>query len=152
MTLSILSDFCAIVVMREFFGSFSQSISSIRIAATIFALFSVAMLICGVPMLITIWLERHDRTVRGLSEAGMCQVLTWLNFTTAMLCLIPALMITVAVLHRLLWPTLSRLIYPLSRHRIVSNRKALIAVSSLCVMLAFNLRHVGVEDILNLFH
>jgi hypothetical protein len=67
-----------------------------------------------------------------------------MNTTTIILCAIPTVMLMGLVLHKLVWPILSRLICPLSRHNI-SNRKVLVSVGSLCLAFALNLEHTGGE-------
>jgi hypothetical protein len=78
-------------------------------------------------------------------------LLAGLNVTTALLCQVPAIMLCVVLLHKLIWPALSRLLYPLASRKVITNRKALISVGSLCLLYALNVAQVGVKDVLKLF-
>ncbi len=86
-------------------------------------------------------------TLFGLAVIGPFVIA---NLTTIIYCLIPDLLLAVLLLHMLLWPTVSRLIYPLTRYRIVSNRKTLIAVGTLCTTFALHVEHVGIKEVLKL--
>ncbi len=80
----------------------------------------------------------------------LAKILLLLNATTILACILPLGMLTFVLLHKLAWPTFSRLIYPLSRHKVLSNRKFLVPVGTLCLTFALNLEHVGAKELLKL--
>jgi hypothetical protein len=71
-----------------------------------------------------------------------------LNLITTFLCVLPAFVLALLLLHRITWPILSRLLSPLKRFKIVTNRKALLTIGSLCATFAFGLARVGAKDLL----
>jgi len=74
----------------------------------------------------------------------------FLNIMTAVYCLLPVFALLFILLHRLAWPLLSRLLYPLSRFTLFTNRKALLAIGGLALTVAFNLEDVGLRKVLEL--
>jgi hypothetical protein len=140
---SFLSDYLAIILLRKLFASISHTISTLRILATVTALCVFAGAIWVVPTLLGIWLSRHFPQILTESFQWSFLELLPLNSMTAILCLLPALVLVVVLLHKLLWPTLSRLIYPLCRFAIVTNRKVLVTVGTICFTVGLNLEHVG---------
>lgn len=64
--------------------------------------------------------------------------------------LVPLIGLLVVLLHRAFWPVAARLVYPLARHRVVSNRKAMIALSVLCFGHAFGAERKLLEATLKL--
>ncbi len=65
------------------------------------------------------------------------------NLITALYCLIPVLLLTGLILHRIIWPLLSRLVYPLANEDLLSNRTVLIAFGGACLAVALNIQHLG---------
>jgi hypothetical protein len=127
-------NFFALFIISLLFDFIANSASVIRIASVIVALTVFSVLMIG-------------STLFGLAFIGPFVIA---NLTTIIYCLIPDLLLAVLLLHMLLWPTVSRLIYPLTRYRIVSNRKTLIAVGTLCTTFALHVEHVGIKEVLKL--
>lgn len=73
-----------------------------------------------------------------------------LNATTAVYCLLPMLTLVFLLLHRAIWPTLSRLIYPLCRFKVFNNRKIMAAVGALGLSFALNWQRIGLKPIVDL--
>ena len=72
-------------------------------------------------------------------------------FATAVYCLLPALVLMFLLIHRVVWPTLSRVIYPLSRQKVLVNHKIMALVGCTCITIAFNLEEFGAREFLRLF-
>src|ERR1035437_8824825 len=73
------------------------------------------------------------------------------DLVTLFYCSVPIVILTALLIHRLVWPSLSRLVYPLCRYKIVTNRKVLASLGSLLFTYAFNLEEVGWKAALGLF-
>jgi hypothetical protein len=148
MTAGFLSDFLVLAAIREIFRSISTTLSIRRIArlTIVFALLSGIVLVAPYY-----WALRGAS--RGYFPLGfdLGGEIERLNLTTSLACLTPLLVIAVVLLHRILWPLLSRIFSSLAPHKIATNRAALIAVGSLCLAVALNLEHIGLKDILKLF-
>lgn len=147
--LSFMSDYAAIIVLRKLFVSISKTRSTIRLVSTILALVLFSLLIWIFPSAGLGWLGKNYAI--SLRIQVLAIELVFFNFTTALLCLIPAVMLIFLLLHKFMWPVLSRLISPLHRFKIVTNRKALVSVGSLCLTFALNIAQVGIKEILKLF-
>jgi hypothetical protein len=61
-----------------------------------------------------------------------------MNLPTLFVSLLPAALLGVVLLDRLVWPLLSRLISPFSRFKLVTNRKALITIGLFSLAVALN--------------
>jgi hypothetical protein len=152
--LSFVSDCVGIVVMRRLFIVISRTLSVLRLVLSMIALFMI-------PILLTIVLpEAYIKTmapsIQDLRPEKLSPIvaggeLMMLNLSTFFICLIPAAMLVVVLSHKLLWPVLSRLLYPVASRKVITNRKALVPVGSLCLLYAMNVAQVGVKDVLKLF-
>ena len=119
-----------------------------RILSLVFALVIVALIIrviayfCGPCLAFAFGM--------GAGEE-VADLLFSLNVTTLIFCIMPVVLLLFLLIHRLTWPTLSRLLYPVVSRKVITNRKGLVSVGSLCVLYAFNLSPVGIKDVLKLF-
>jgi hypothetical protein len=140
--MSFLADFVAVVIVRKVFSLIARSISISRIALGI-------SILCGLSM----FLELGPRFmfVRGGSSGLFWALLAKFNISTTLFCVIPILMLLGIILHRAIWPITSRVLYPLTRYKLMGNRKALVAVGSLCAFYALKPSDVGLKDVLKLF-
>jgi hypothetical protein len=143
------SDYLAIVVMRKLFISISKTYSAFRIAFIMLALVLFSLLVVGFPTKGIMWLGQRYPDVIGLRIEVLGIELFFFNFTTALLCLIPAIILALLLLHKLLWPFLSRMLSPFSRYKIITNKKALLAIGTVAMTIAFNLEHVGWKFLLD---
>jgi hypothetical protein len=78
-------------------------------------------------------------------------LLTFLNVTTLFYCLVPVVALALVLAHRLAWPFLSRLLYPIASEKVLGNRKVLIPIASLCLSYALIGGHITLDSILKLF-
>jgi hypothetical protein len=146
LALSFLSDYLAIMMMRKIFTSISQTVSILRCVKLIAAFFLFPLLIdvfAPLAYAFGIWNDTMSRDPRYFVIEFVL-----LNISTVLLCLVPASMLVVVLIHKLIWPLLSRLLYPVASRKVITNRKALVSVGSLCVLYALNPLQVGIKDIL----
>jgi hypothetical protein len=141
--LSFLSDFIAIALIRKMFNSLVTTVSTIRALLTALLLVAFGATIVLFPL--------SFRSEEGNPVDVAIDQLSIANLATALLCLVPTIFLVIVLLQKLTWPLWSRVIYPLCRFKIVSNRKALISFGVLCLTFAFNLEEVGLNAILALF-
>jgi hypothetical protein len=145
--LSILSDFLAVIVLRTLFASITRNISIARLLVLIIALVAVAIAIATSPVLVILALHN----VVFLDTAGeVAELLFLLNVTTLLFCILPLGMLLVVLIHRLIWPALSRLLYPVASRKVITNKKALVSVGSVSFIYALSAQ-IGIKDVLKLF-
>jgi hypothetical protein len=158
--LSVFSDYLAIVIIRKLFAALARTLSLLRLAITMIILSTVCALVCITPFLSSwsnsngefnsIILPRPFIYLLTHNLVGVVRGVAALNISTAILCLIPVAMLAVILIHKIIWPTLGRLLYPIASRRIVTDRKILIPIGTLALTFAFNLEHVGAKELLKL--
>ena len=146
--LSFLSDIVAVVAIRRLFAIVAKTLSSLRIVGAICALIAIPILIQ--VSLFSLYLTTESRLAAPSSgPINEAIILAFaLNLATIIYCVIPALMLISVLLHRLSWPFASKIMYPFCRYTIVSNRIALIAAGSFCLILAIHPAALDLEKIL----
>jgi hypothetical protein len=144
LALSALSDFVVVITIRRLFATMSVSLSMRKLAGLMSVFVGLPLIFTGVPMLLT-----FTHPIGYVKE--LATFLVFLNISTTFMCLVPLLSLIVILLHRVVWPTLARALYPFSRNRIVTNRKVWVSVGSLCVVYTLHPAQVGIQDILKLF-
>jgi hypothetical protein len=146
LVLSYFSDYLAIVLLRKLFASITKLLSLPRIFLMISILSLFAMLLSFFPL----WFipQRISGRYTPNPIRTFIGAVYPLNLITTFLCALPAFLLALLLLHRIAWPILSRLLSPLKRFKIVTNRKALVTIGSLCATFAFGLARVGAKDLL----
>lgn len=142
---SFLSDFLTVVVSRRIITGLSRSLSNVRIVRAVLLLLLLAVAVFASPYLV------QDIISPVVQEVPFGLMLSLLNVATAIMCIIPIFTLLFVLLHKLLWPFLSRLLYPLASLQIVGNRKVLVSVGSFCWLVGLGLKPVTVSNILKLF-
>jgi hypothetical protein len=142
--LSIMSDFLAVIVLRKMFASITRNISIAHLLLLIVALIGVSLAIAMSPVLVVFPIRN---LVWTSDAAEIAQLLFLLNVTTLLFCILPLAMLFVVLVHRLTWPTLSRLLYPVASRKIITNRPALVSSGSVCFLYAVTAQ-VGIEKVL----
>jgi hypothetical protein len=99
----------------------------------------------GVMLIVASTYVGHSETLGMIGGAFIASNLTILIYVAA-----PLFALVGVMLHRLLWPMLSHVAYPLSRYKIVSNRKLLVTLSGLTLGYAFQLESIGARELLKL--
>jgi len=136
--LSFLSDVFVIAAVRALFNSIATTLSLVAIMLKMAGLIGLAFGVLSFPFI-------FFAIIPPLNLAVL------LNVATALYCVIPLIMLAIVLLHKLLWPILNRLIYPLCRYKAISNKKAIVTISSLCALYAFGIEHIGLKEVLKLF-
>ena len=145
--ISLFVDVAVIAYMRRVFKSISVRSTIAPILGSVVVLVTIGTAVVGTPfyILVTPNLLWDSDLVR------MFVLMTGIMNTTAVIyCLIPAVVFISLLLHRALWPILSRALSPFYRYKILNNQKALVAVGCLAWSFAFNLEHVGAKELLKL--
>jgi hypothetical protein len=147
--LSTLCDFLAIALIRYLFAVLSKALTFSRIAISIVSLALIGFVVEVLPVCFKL---RGIDFVPRSSQGSLVFGLTRFNFATGIFCAVPLLMLVFLLLHKSMWPLLSRAIYPLCRYSITGEKKVLLPFATLCLTFAFNLETTGIKDILKLFH
>jgi hypothetical protein len=145
---SLICDLVAVIILRKLFARLATNLS---ISRMIFMILAVCVLVVAIVSSILIVPATLSDMAWPNDEGRLASFLLMMNVPTLLSCVLPLLMLIVIFIHRLIWPLLSRILYPLTRHKIVTNRKVLIPVGTLCLTFAFNIEHVGLKEILKMF-
>jgi hypothetical protein len=143
--LSLVSDVLVLVLVRFTVRWVSAKVTIARTAFAILIQICAVYFIVLVPMGIPAALPTEFRdsiVLRALAGMGSLNIFTGLASATFVLTLVFVL------LHRLLWPTFGRLLYPLARYQVVRNHKIMAAVGTGCFVFAFPLMPSAVKHIL----
>ena len=139
--LSLLSDILLLVLVRFTVRWVSAKTSVWRIAVTLLLQAGIIYFLVFVPFSIPQALPfedfRQSTTLMTLSEMGGLNIFTGIASSVFLLTLIFVL------LHRITWPILSRLFYPLARYEVVRNPKIMFRMGTACLLLALPLMHEG---------
>jgi hypothetical protein len=150
LSLSILSDYLAIVVLRKIFITLSTTVSIRRLTLAFLSIFCCFFLISVGPFLASRFLfERLYRTSEGENILGSLNSLSMQNIPTGLLLLIPAATLVVVLLHKVIWPILSRLLYPIASRRVIANHALLISTGAAALAIAANVQRFGVAFIID---
>lgn len=158
---SFLTDIFAIAIIRKTMAMIAKTFSPMRIicAALIIGLTgTVSVIVPHLMIGVADMLEGppdpffYSNTSTDASRIvkGAAIGLSTMNLSTMLYCLVPGAILLGLLLHRLIWPLLSRLLYPLSRYSIIARSKSLAAVGALCFTFAFNLEKIGIKEILKM--
>jgi hypothetical protein len=143
--LSLLSDIIGVIIIRKIFAAISKLLSALRILFAVVILIGFALLVEGLPVI----LGTNFAHIHAALDAGLAAIII-LNASTVVYCLIPVAVLLAVLGHQLVWPLLSRLLYPLASRKVITNRKVLIPLGTLALTFAFNLEHVGAKELLKL--
>jgi hypothetical protein len=149
LVLSLISDALVLAAIRKLFSNIATSLTLGRILRSIGLLVAILLVIVPLPLLAPALLGKLNHEPGDFVIVGAAW-LAALNVVTALYCLIPVFALMVVLGHRVIWPALSRLIYPFTRFGILVNRKAMAGVGSLGLAIALDLEHVGLREILKL--
>jgi hypothetical protein len=148
LTLSLLagfaSDILMIVWMRYLFVYVSRATTFVRILV---ATCCTCLLASGLSFGPWILGRDHEWATWG----NTVEDLGFLNFSTLLYFVPPVAILIFLLVHKMFWPSLCRLVYPLSRHNLVKNRKFMFGAGTLLLGFALNLERVGLTQIVKLF-
>jgi len=155
LVVSLLSDYAALIIMRKLFKAMIASISVFRIISVMLLLVGMAVLFSVVPQLYGMYLHSQidfsAPNPSALRNEHIAYGIAGLNFSTSLLCLVPAIMLIVVLLHRIIWPFLSRITTPLSENKLCTKPAAWFAFGSFMMLVATHPKSISLQDVLKLF-
>jgi hypothetical protein len=132
--ISTLSDIGLLILVRQLIRWISEEVRPLKICVAILAQIVTVVLVVWAP----IEISGHLAVRYGwklfpelLGAIGVFNVFTAIAASAFMLTLL------VVLLHRMFWPIIERLLYPMARYRIVRNHKAMATLGAACVVVAF---------------
>jgi hypothetical protein len=147
---SVLSDVLLLAIVRIVIRRLSGQTSISKIAAAALTQIFVLALLVVVPL--KTFLLLAERTGNGDTPSSMFAFsVAAFNVFTGLACSVFVLVLFVVLLHKLLWPMLSRLVYPLARFRVVHNHKLMASVGTGCLIFAFPLMRPTIKSVLEWF-
>jgi hypothetical protein len=144
--ISVISDIFLILWTRWALASVSKKLTVGGIFRCIVRFGGYTCILALLPLPVIIAIRMH--LPEFISFIFVAAIL--FDFSTAMLSLIPVLALLVVLAHRVFWPAVSRLVYPLARYGIFKSRKLLGAASGVCFSFAFGAAQTGLKDLLKL--
>ena len=153
LVVSTACDFLSVLALRRFAEAVTNTLSLARILLEIITLAAIILLIFGLPWETQVHythLQEFTANQKYEAPAGAAAMLLLMNITTVVLCMLPIFVLIFLLLHRLFWPSLSRLLYPVASRRIVTNHKALISIGSASLLYAANIPQEGFKGVLKL--
>ncbi len=131
LVVSVLSDILLLALVRLTIRRVSADPSISRIAIAVLIQACIISLFIAAPWETSGYLR--GTTGRVVLGVGIFNAFTWAASSVFLLALLFVL------LHRVIWPILSRMFYPLARHEFVHNRKIMAGVGTGCLIYAFPL-------------
>jgi cadmium resistance protein CadD (predicted permease) len=102
----------------------------VAIAPMIFLQALLPLLLFSVPFIVDLYLGNGSVTI-------FVEILTYLNFSNELILLTFFVVLALLILHRLIWPVLSRLVYALAKYRIVHQPVVMAGLGIACLLAAF---------------
>lgn len=142
-------DAFALVLIRARFHKLkdASTISQTLVGSVI--LLAIPYFTCILPLQFVAVMNQPDGPVFPMLSVttfmyfmDFCGFLGSFNVNTTLYCLIPSLVLLGLVLHKILWPLLARLIFPLKDFKIVQDRKLLISIGILTLGYAIGGDHL----------
>jgi hypothetical protein len=129
---SFALDCLAVVLLRRVMSYLTDSSSAPRVTWAIFSLTFFAVAILGLPLYFIVHAPKGAPDIEVRLVVSLMEM-TGLSLSTALLCLLPAFLLFVLLIHRIFWPAVSRVVYPLARYQIVTQRKVLFPLAIICI-------------------
>jgi hypothetical protein len=127
--LSCIVDVLAVVVIKKKFGKLQFASSGARVFGGISVLLLVAICTCVLPWQVSNRLQSVDG-IPSIIIGNASSYIADLDITTLLYCLVPSLVLVGLVIHRVLWPLVARITYPLLDFRIIQERRILIPLGT----------------------
>jgi hypothetical protein len=138
--LSLLSDILLLVLVRFTLHWISTKTNVFRIAVAI--LIQVGVFLCLIVVPLTASSVLTDTSAGGvLAQTSAPQILDFLaifNVFTGLASSLFLMVLLFVLLHRVFWPVLGKLFYPLARYELIRNKKFLFSVGIVCVVFALS--------------
>lgn len=149
LVLGLLSDALLLILVRLTVRRVSAKPKVSQIAA------AVLLQLGGVVFFVIVPIEAalHVQMKAGNHQpaAALAVFYFWLavvNVFTGLASFLFSIVLVFVLIHKALWPTMSRLIYPLARFEVVRNHKLMAGVGTGCFIFAFPLMWTPIENIL----
>lgn len=150
--LSVGWDFVAIVVIRQLFAASINVVKPGRVVRLLVQFTLFALLSTCLPVILSwvfiVYFRRF--TVLTLYVDNLTNLLTIFNVTTFIYCMAPLVCLATVLAHRVMWPVLGRLLYPLAAEKVIGNRKVLVSVGSASISYAVTGGHITLDSLLKL--
>jgi hypothetical protein len=146
---SIASDIMSVIAIRRIFASAAKSWTPLEMLKSIGLLGGVlySFVLCPAYIGFRFLSSRNQ----DISDISMLLVLfEFLNVTNVFYCALLMCVFVLLLLHKAIWPVLSRMIYPISRYKLLLNRKVMVSSGCLALTFAFNVERVGFKQLLEL--
>jgi hypothetical protein len=152
-TLSIVSDFVIVLIIRKAVRALKHSYSIPIVSLIITALVAAGAALFFIQYLIFKYTDADDLggstryVVNSLSNSLFRD-----NVLPALMAFLPALALALVILHRSMWPLTARLVYQLPRSKVLANKKLLFSIGTACLGLALNVEEFILGPISKLLH
>jgi len=133
---SFLSDIFLVALVRFSIRWIAVKAGAFRIAVAVLLQAGVIILLIFVPFSVGTALVQKFGPSSNFGAVGMFALLNVFTGLTACTFLFVLLFV---LLHKVLWPVLGRLLYPLARYEVIRNPKMLIGIGTVCYVFAFPL-------------
>jgi hypothetical protein len=155
---SVLVGYLILIIIRRLIFMFSRTISLFLLAASMLALICLTFVV-SISLLFCVFRSSYTRFLSIFHANNNLRLYDWLdvafptalpNMSTALLSLLPLSMIAVILFHRIAWPILSHLLYPIASRKIVTNRRILLPLGILSFSFAFGLGGISSKELFKL--
>jgi hypothetical protein len=136
MIVGVLSDVLALALVRYTVRQISKELTMLRVATALVTQLAVIGLLVVIPiqasgpLLVRFGSQLH---FKALLWIGVLNLFTGLAASTFFI------MLFLVLMHRLMWPLLSRMIYPIAGRRVFRNHTLMAGVGTACLLFAFPL-------------
>lgn len=133
--ISIIVDIFVVATIRIIFSKLHTTPSLMGVAMRVLLLMIVALSASVAPLMGPFYFEdsvaRHGVREYILFQCGL------LNLSTLLYCIVPSIVLLGLVIHKLVWPLLARVTYPLLNLKLIQDRKFLFWVGTTAFAIAF---------------
>src|SRR6266700_2645982 len=126
----LLTGYLLIVLQRSRMRRMVASRDLITIVPMIFLQALLPLLLFSIPFIVDLYLGNGSVTI-------FVEILTYLNFSNELILLTFFLVLSLVLLHKLLWPILGRLVYTLAKYRIARQPVLMAGLGIACLLAAF---------------
>ena len=144
--LSIASDIFLTALARWLVRYIASAANVGRVVLAIAVQVVCTLVFVAGPILLVAYLQAKKVNLGGIFSRTL-EFVTAFNVFSGILCFAFVTALLVVLAHRVAWPILGRLLYPLARYEVARNRKILSTVSVACLMYAFDLEPSALKSI-----
>lgn len=144
---SLLSDVLLLTLTRFTVRMISAKTNAPRIAVSVLIQLGVVALLVVAPVKVALYLTAKFGN-HPTSLALFSFFMGGLNIFTGILSCMFIIVLFFVLLHKIFWPALGRLFYPLARYQVIRNHKAMATIGTACLLFAFPLMWSPVSSLL----